>query len=162
MKPKQILMAGFSRKHQKGLALLTIMSFLLVLTVVGVSTMKTSRLEQMMAGNMQWSNIAFQAAETALVSSYGNPDWVAEIDPATVPSDSYDPPNTKYSYDYSRYFVDFTSNAKRQSSNAWSAKSTRAANFKTSASGAAKEAISGATLATSNLEEGMYLIVPKI
>ncbi len=77
MKHKKILVAGVSHQNQNGLALLTIMSIMLVLSVVGLSTMKSSRLEQLMSGNTQWSNIAFQAAETALVSSYGNNDWVA-------------------------------------------------------------------------------------
>jgi len=145
--------------QQKGLALLTIMIFLVVLTIIGLSSMRTSRLEQMMSGNTQWSNIAFQAAESALVEAYDNEAWSAEENPSTVPSGTFDGGET--SYDYSRYFIDFADGTKRTSNKAWSAKNARRANFKSAAKGVSKEQSSGAILATVLLEEGIYLIVPK-
>ncbi len=148
-----------SRESQRGLALLTIMIFLIILTIIGISSMKTSRLEQMMAGNTQWSNIAFQAAESALVEAYDDPAWTAEKNPSTVPSGTFD--KGDLSYNYSRYFIDFADGTKRTSSGAWSAKNARRANFQSAATGTSKEESSGAVLATANLEEGIYLIVPK-
>lgn len=157
MKNKTINIPIISVYKQQGIALLTIMIFLLILTVIGLSSMETSRLEQQMSGNTQWTNIAFQAAETGLIQSSKDVNWSAEVNPSTVPSGNTTSGNTNS--DYSRYFVDFAP-SKRQSSNAWSAKSSRRANFKSAATGKAME--SSSTLATVQLEEGIYLVVPKI
>jgi len=54
----------FSR--QRGGALITALSILLVLTVLGVSAMSTSALQERMAGNARDAEIAFEAAEAAL------------------------------------------------------------------------------------------------
>jgi len=157
MKNKYINQLPATAYKQQGIALLTIMIFLLILTVIGLSSMETSRLEQQMSGNTQWTNIAFQAAETGLIQSSKDTSWAAEVNPSSVPSASATTGNTNSGY--SRYFVDF-SPSKRQVSNAWSAKSSRRANFKSAATGKAME--SSATLATVQLEEGIYLVVPKI
>jgi len=157
MKNKTINTPTIAAYKQQGIALLTIMIFLLILTVIGLSSMDTSRLEQQMSGNTQWTNIAFQAAETALIQSSKDTSWSAEVNPDTVPSGNATSGNTNS--DYARYFVDFSA-SKRASSNAWSAKSSRRANFKSAATGKAME--SSSTLATVQLEEGIYLVVPKI
>lgn len=54
--------------RQGGVALVMAMVFLLILTIIGVTTMTTTALEERMAGNMQDKNVAFQAAESALVA----------------------------------------------------------------------------------------------
>ncbi len=54
------------RCRQHGVALVMAMVFLLILTLIGVTAMSTSSLEEKMAGNLQDKNSAFQAAESAL------------------------------------------------------------------------------------------------
>jgi type IV pilus assembly protein PilX len=53
-------------RQQRGAALITSLIILLVLTVLGVSAMSTSSLEELMAGNLRDQNLSFQAAEAAL------------------------------------------------------------------------------------------------
>ncbi len=60
---------GFSYKHQRGAVLAVSLILLLVLTVLGVATMDTSGLELKMASNNRDRQMAFQAAEAALVSA---------------------------------------------------------------------------------------------
>jgi hypothetical protein len=55
----------FERPH-RGAALVVGLLLLLVLTVLGTSGMVTAALELQMAGNAQWQERAFQAAEFAL------------------------------------------------------------------------------------------------
>lgn len=52
--------------HQRGAILITSMLLLLVLTIIGVTVMQMSRMQERMAGNTRDSNLAFQAAEGAL------------------------------------------------------------------------------------------------
>jgi type IV pilus assembly protein PilX len=52
--------------HQQGAALITSLIILLVLTMLGVSAMNSSSLQELMAGNMRDQNLSFQAAEAAL------------------------------------------------------------------------------------------------
>jgi len=52
--------------QQHGAALITSLIILLVLTVLGVSAMSTSSLEELMAGNLRDQNLSFQAAEAAI------------------------------------------------------------------------------------------------
>lgn len=53
------------RSRQRGAALVVSMVLLLVLTLLAISTMSTASLEVTMAGNKQYSENAFQLAETA-------------------------------------------------------------------------------------------------
>ena len=55
-----------SPKYQRGAVLAISLIMLLVLTLLGVTAMRTTVLEEKMAGNMNDRNVAFQAAETAL------------------------------------------------------------------------------------------------
>lgn len=52
--------------HQSGAVLVVSLIMLLLLTIIGVTSMQTTSLEEKMAGNMRDRNIAFQAAEAAL------------------------------------------------------------------------------------------------
>lgn len=54
------------RRGETGAALIVSLIFLLVLTMLGLSAMSTTTLEERMAGNMQSRMLAFQAAEAAL------------------------------------------------------------------------------------------------
>ncbi len=56
------------RASQRGVALVMSMAFLLILTLIGVTAMSTSALEERMAGNMVDKNYALQAAESALLA----------------------------------------------------------------------------------------------
>jgi len=55
-----------SPKQQNGSALIVSLSILLILTILGVSAMRTTSLEEKMAGNSRDSQVAFEAAEAAL------------------------------------------------------------------------------------------------
>jgi hypothetical protein len=53
-------------RKQSGSALITALIFLIILTILGLSTMTTSRLEVRMAANTQFAHQAFQAAESGI------------------------------------------------------------------------------------------------
>lgn len=53
---------------QSGAVLVMAMTFILILSLIGVTSMTTAALEEKMAGNMGDKNIAFQTAESALVA----------------------------------------------------------------------------------------------
>ncbi|MCP4048669.1 MAG: pilus assembly protein PilX [Gammaproteobacteria bacterium] len=58
-------MTGY-QKHQSGVALIIGLIVLLLLTIIMISALKVTALEERMAGNSQNHNVAFQAAESAL------------------------------------------------------------------------------------------------
>lgn len=51
---------------QRGAVLIVSLIFLLLMTIIGVTTMQTTTLQERMAGNTRDMNIALQASETAL------------------------------------------------------------------------------------------------
>ncbi len=53
-------------KQQSGVALVIGLVMLLLLTIIMLSAVQVTLLEEKMAGNMKNTNIAFQAAESAL------------------------------------------------------------------------------------------------
>ncbi len=55
-----------SRKNQHGAVLIVGLIMLLLMTIVGLSAVKGSNLQEMMAGNLRDRNLAFQAAEAGL------------------------------------------------------------------------------------------------
>jgi len=58
--------ASLSRNNQRGVALLVALVFLIVLTLLGLATMRGTTLQERMAGGSRDYNIALQAAEAAL------------------------------------------------------------------------------------------------
>lgn len=56
----------YSLKQQSGIALVVSFIILLLLTIIGVSGMKVTGLEEKMASNDRDQNVAFQSAEAAL------------------------------------------------------------------------------------------------
>lgn len=60
--------------QQKGMAMIVVLIFLLVLTLLGVSSMTTTSLEERMATNSQIKTATFQAAETAITETLANTD----------------------------------------------------------------------------------------
>lgn len=57
--------------RQRGIVLVVGLVFLLVLTILGVTTLRTTTLEERMAGNLMSKTMAFQDAE-ATIASYLN------------------------------------------------------------------------------------------
>ncbi len=55
--------------RERGTALVMAMVILLILTIIGVTALNTTSLEAKMAGNIQDTNFAFEAAESGLASS---------------------------------------------------------------------------------------------
>jgi type IV pilus assembly protein PilX len=55
-----------THRRQRGTALVTSLLLLLILTVVGVTAMQVTRMQERMAGNTRDLNLAFQGAEAAL------------------------------------------------------------------------------------------------
>ena len=54
------------RHRQGGAALIISLVLLVILTLMGIATLRTSTMQERMAGNERDQNLAFQAAETAL------------------------------------------------------------------------------------------------
>jgi type IV pilus assembly protein PilX len=68
MKP----MIALKRRRQSGAVLIVTMIILVVLTLLGVTAMNTSSLEERIAANTQASVHAFQAAETGYSQAFDN------------------------------------------------------------------------------------------
>ncbi len=66
MKTQPAIRMGGSRERQSGAALVIGLILLLVLTLLAVSGMNTATLELQMTGNQQFSQNAFQAAESGI------------------------------------------------------------------------------------------------
>lgn len=72
--------------HQRGIALVLALVFLLLLTLIGITALNTTSLEEKMAGNVKDRNLAFQAAESALVLAES---WInAQIGKPVFPNTS--------------------------------------------------------------------------
>ncbi len=56
----------FLYQKQSGVVLIISLIMLVLLTLIGVTSMQVTGLEEKMAGNMKSNNLAFQSAETAL------------------------------------------------------------------------------------------------
>ena len=72
--------------HQSGAVLIISLIMLLLLTLIGTTSMQSTSLEEKMAGNMRDKNLAFQAAESALAAAG------ASLNPAALPV--FDPDGT--------------------------------------------------------------------
>jgi len=68
-------------KHQHGAALVTSLVILLVLTVLGISAMKSSNLQENIVGNLRDHELAIQAADSALTDAENK----LSVPTATVP-----------------------------------------------------------------------------
>ena len=54
-------------QKQRGAVLIVSLVILLLMTIIGISSMKSTTLEERMAGNMRDQNLAFQSAEAAII-----------------------------------------------------------------------------------------------
>lgn len=64
----------FQVPHERGAALITALVFLVILTMLGLSSIGTTTMEERMAANAQEVNRAFQAASTGLEMAYNDGD----------------------------------------------------------------------------------------
>ena len=63
-----ILQLSTPTRQQRGAVLVVSLIILLLMTIIGVSSMKTTTLEERMAGNLRDQNLSFQSAEAALIA----------------------------------------------------------------------------------------------
>lgn len=83
-------------QRERGVALVMALIFLLILTLIGVTAMSTTALEERMAGNLQDKNAAFQAAESALVAgeNWARPLGAMPVFDSAVTDDGLHLPST--------------------------------------------------------------------
>jgi type IV pilus assembly protein PilX len=84
--------ARHGRSREAGATLVVGLVLLLVLTLLGVSGMNTATLEVQMAGNTQFQQDAFQAAETGIdlsISLASNPGAPQPVPPTALGDGSY-------------------------------------------------------------------------
>lgn len=62
------------KHHQHGAVLITALVMLVILTMLGLSSMSTNTMEERMSANSQEINRAFQTAESGLDQAYANVD----------------------------------------------------------------------------------------
>ena len=74
-------MIQINHKEGEGAVLIISLIMLLLLTIIGVTAIQTTSLEEKMAGNMRDQNLAFQAAESAL--------RVGETETATIAASDF-------------------------------------------------------------------------
>lgn len=79
MKKNIDVLSALELRGQRGAALVFALAILLVLTLLSVSALRTSSLEQLMAGNTQESTRAFEAAESGLAKSLADATTFASI-----------------------------------------------------------------------------------
>jgi len=75
----------FNPHHQSGAALIVSMVLLMVLTLLAISTMRTASLEIAMAGNNQYTENAFQLAESGVERHIA--DALANPNKCDIPND---------------------------------------------------------------------------
>ncbi len=72
--------------RQQGIALFMALVFLLILTILGITSMGTSNLQEKMAQNAKDRGLAFQAAETAMLAAE---NWInAQVGRPTFPNNA--------------------------------------------------------------------------
>ena len=74
-----------NKKNQSGVVLAISLIMLVVLTLLGVTAMQSTTLEERMAGNLRDRNLAFQASEGALILAEG---WLSDL--SDLPLDKSD------------------------------------------------------------------------
>ncbi|GMR20777.1 MAG: hypothetical protein BMS9Abin36_1374 [Gammaproteobacteria bacterium] len=72
--------------RQQGIALFMALVFLLIMTILGITSMGTSNLQEKMAQNTKDRGLAFQAAETAMLAAE---NWInAQVGKPTFPNNA--------------------------------------------------------------------------
>ena len=149
--------AGARGCGQRGAALVVTLIFLTMMTIVGVTALRTTRIDQDIATNFQETNRALQTAETGIVDSLADINWIADVATAHTGSGT-----TGMGYfNYSRQFMDFFPLGRRKSQ-VFSAVHFQRAQFTVESDAEVKTGESADAIATATVNEGMYLVVPKI
>jgi Tfp pilus assembly protein PilX len=95
-------------QRQRGAALVTALVLLLILTILGITGIVTATLELQMAGNLQYQERAFEAAEHAIEQAMVSPDLSTGNTIASPGSpacgDACKTPTTVDAYDYEVYY----------------------------------------------------------
>jgi type IV pilus assembly protein PilX len=95
------------KTKQTGAALITALTILLVLTVIGVSALKMSSLEEIIVGNMRDQVLAFNAAESAITDGQDTINALTAIPTATASGSSGIYERDTFG-DFSSTFFDYT------------------------------------------------------
>ncbi len=78
--------------HQQGIALAVCLVLLVVTTIIGVTTLKSTRLNEKVAGNAQQKAISFEVAESAIASSWGVSEFLQSLE--LIPNGVFDNPDS--------------------------------------------------------------------
>ncbi len=95
-------MSGLN-KAQKGVTLAIALMLLFVVTLVGISSIRTTQIQEKMAHNVQDKVVSFQASETALIGAEG---LLASISTEPIPTNISGCPNVTVN-DISMCIVDY-------------------------------------------------------
>jgi type IV pilus assembly protein PilX len=105
-------------KNQDGAALITALVMLVILTLLGLSSMTTNIMEERMASNAQEVNRAFQASETGLDLAYADVDSFSLNNTADNPNTFSDTSFGSYSADLN-YSIAFRQQTPPQRGSGW-------------------------------------------
>ncbi len=83
--------------QQQGAALITALVVLIMLTLLAISTLSTSTMEERMAANSQEINRSFQTADTGLTQIFDNPDALNTVATFSASNVSVGNASTDYS-----------------------------------------------------------------
>lgn len=138
------------RYTQRGAILVTAMVILLVLTLIGVTALNSTAMEQRMAGNTLTTTLAFEAAESGLASS-----GAASVSLSAVTTSSYSFAGARSAAEVKTEFKGY-SNTKRSnnSTELYGQTAFNFANFDQVSTGTASDA-------RSVVHQGMRQLIPK-
>ncbi len=147
---------------QNGVALITAMIFLTILTLLGVTGMQSSTLQGKMAGNIQLSNQAFGYAEAGLAHAIRFYQDNGSVLNKTLSQENChklpDPPSPDNQYSTCTWFVAESKAQAHTSEQASSAKlgSSRFVDLFFAIKSEGKVIKSGNTLSSASLQRGVY------
>lgn len=139
-------------RRQRGVALVTSLVILLILTIIGIAAMRTSSLEERMAGNVQDTTYAFQAAESGLNRAIAEPGGLSLTSEVTK-SYTFGSARAETSTKFKQF-------APPKRGSGYSATSFDSANFDQSSTGKMGADASG-SVARSTVHRGVAQIIPK-
>jgi Tfp pilus assembly protein PilX len=134
--------------HQRGTVLIMSLVILLILTILGITAMGTSSLEEKMSGNIQEGTHAFETAESGLNQAF-SASGALSLNGTTTKTFTYD--NSKYTASVDTTFKQFSA-PKRGSGYG---NNFNAANFDQKSTGTTTSS------AKAVVHQGVALIVPK-
>jgi len=142
------MMVRPGRSHQRGTVLIMSLVILLILTILGITAMGTSSLEEKMSGNIQEGTHAFETAESGLNQAFSAAGALS-LSGTTTKTFTYD--SSKYTASVDTTFHQFSS-PKRGSGYG---NNFNAANFDQKSTGTTT------SNAKAVVHQGVALIVPK-